>query len=433
LPGATKQGVVAVAEKGGLARRDCENFSGGGIEKMWRLIPALVLAVAIFWAAPALAAGDAGSGASGAVNLFAFDLYKRLASEEEGNVFFSPYSVSSAMAMLYAGAAGDAERELRDVMRYQDGIHESMGELNGAIADETQDATVLAANAIWPDLAMELKPSYVDTVRKYYGSDVTRLDFRNNWRTGEDTINEWVYAKTKGEIKDLFARDSLAPQNDRQTAIVLTNAVYFKAGWLKSFDAGKTKDAPFFGKSAEKNVPMMSVKGNFEYARFEDFQMIRLPYKGKTHSMAVILPNRDGFGPFEKGFSSGEYFEYRKALKSQEVTVSFPKFDLELAYSLAETFSKMGLKSIFRPSRDNFSNMGRTKDDLPLSVSQIVHKAKVKVDEDGTVAAAATGIGMVGTTSFREPTVFRADHPFIFLITDDRTDTILFMGRYIQP
>ncbi|MDR1966609.1 MAG: hypothetical protein LBQ36_07845, partial [Synergistaceae bacterium] len=202
---------------------------------MWRLVPALALAVTVFLAVPAMAAdGAEGAGAeeaSGAVNLFAFDLYKTLASERE-NVFFSPYSVSSAMAMLYAGASGDAERELRGVMRYADGIHESMGALNSAIADGAP-ATVLVANAVWPDLTTELTPSYLRTVREHYGVDVTRLDFRTKWLTAEDAINKWVDEKTKGEIKSLFERNSLAPKGDLFTAIVLANAVYFKSDWHK--------------------------------------------------------------------------------------------------------------------------------------------------------------------------------------------------------
>ncbi|MDR1916391.1 MAG: serpin family protein [Synergistaceae bacterium] len=420
-------------KKDSAARQCRRNLSGGWVKVLRRLAPALALVVMVFQAAPALAADAARSAedASGAVNLFAFDLYKTLTSE---NVFFSPYSVSSAMAMLYAGASGDAERELRGVMHYADGIHESMGSLSSAITGETP-ATLLVANAIWPDMTMELTPSYLQTVREYYGVDVTRFDFKKNWLAAEDAINKWVYEKTLGEISSLFEKNSLAPKGSLSTAIVLTNAVYFKSDWLNSFEAGKTKEDRFFGKTAEKNVPMMYMKGYLDHAQSEEFAMIRLPYKGRTHSMTVILPNRDkGIDAFEREFSHAEYLEYVSMLKTREMIVYLPKFDLDQTFDLVDAFKKMGLESVFKPSRDNFSNMGRTNDNLPLAVSKIVHKAKVKVYEEGTVAAAATGIGMVTATSLREPPpVFRADHPFIFFITDDRTGAILFMGRYAQP
>jgi serpin B len=373
---------------------------------------------------------------SEAVNSFAFELYKEL-SPGKGNVFCSPYSISSAMALLYAGTAGDALREVGEVLRFDGDIHQSMSELKRSLENSGGNAEISVANALWPDISMKLLPSYVDTVKKYYGAENRQLDFKTNWRKAENTINKWVNDKTKGEIKSLFERDSLAPAGDLVTALVLTNAIYFKSDWLLPFNEKRTTEEPFYGALSEETVKMMSRTDYFDYFGADEFQMIRLPYEGKKFSMTVILPKEGvDLNALTENLSLAKYREYSGEMRRQKISVFFPKFELDMKYELVGVFKKMGLRSVFEPNSDNFSNLGVTDSGYPLYVSRIVHKAKVKVDETGTVAAAATGVAVVMATSAgpgREPPVFRADRPFAFFITDDTTGAILFLGRYSQP
>ena len=369
------------------------------------------------------------SDAAVAVNGFAFGMYSELSSGS-GNIFFSPYSVSSAMAMLYAGASGEAEREIRSVMGYPEAAHRAIRGLR-EILEAGGDLAV--ANAIWPDAGFAPLPSYVATIREYYGGDVTQFDYRTEWREAEDAINRWTDIKTEGMIKRVLDRGALKPQDDTETAIVLTNAVYFFSRWRYPFPAKDTAEGTFFG-GAEKNMEFMTQINRFPYYETELFQLVTIPYESGKFSMTVVLPKeRDGINSLESGMTFGKFLEWRASSRVESVNIRLPKFELEWEKDLADDFKALGLRSAFSLSRDNYSNMTADRTHT-LKVSRIIHKARARVSESGTEASAVTAIGMVRVTAaLNPPKEFNADHPFIFFITNDDAETILFMGRCVNP
>ena len=383
----------------------------------------------------AFAAEETAAGAKSAaesVNAFAFDMYAELANSE-GNLFISPYSISSAMAMLYAGTSGEAEHEFRGVMHYPEEIHPGMSELlNSLEADGTGELSV--ANAIWPHSGLRLLPSYVSVISDYYGGEATQFDYENNWRDAEDAINDWTAQNTRDMIKSLFRRDDLAPRGREVTSLVLTNAVYFFSEWRQPFDKDRTFDSIFYG-AAESETEFMNQLNSFPYFETEDFQLLEMPYEGGHRSFIAVLPReRGGIKSLETALTAGNFADWRASARRGRVDVYIPKFELEWEKELAPVFASLGLKNIFELSRYYFRNMTDSNDEM--RVSRIIHKTRITLDEEKTEAAAVTGIGMVGVTSVQpvlEPYEFRADHPFVFFIADNSTGAILFMGRYSEP
>ena len=370
--------------------------------------------------------------AAESVNAFAFDMYAELANGD-GNLFFSPYSVSSAMAMLYAGTSGEAEREVRGVMRYPEEIHPAMRELRIGL-DADGAGGLSTANAIWPDSGIKLKPSYLEIIKDNYGGEVTQFDYANNWRDAEDAINKWTAEHTRDMIKRIFQRDDLMPQGREVTSIVLTNAVYFFSKWKEPFEKDLTTDGVFFGAS-ECDTKFMSQENSFPYFETESFQLLEMPYADGRRSFIAVLPReRDGIKSLEEDLSAGKFTDWRAGARLEKADVYIPKFELEWERELAPVFKSLGLESIFESSRDNFSNLTETRDEM--RVSRIIHKTKITLDEEKTEAAAVTAVTVVGTTAVMPVSPlyeFRADHPFVFFIADNPTGAILFMGRFSEP
>ena len=365
------------------------------------------------------------------LNAFAFDMYTELANSED-NLFISPYSVFSAMAMLYAGTSGDAERELRDVMRYSEELHPAMKELRNSMEDETGELAV--ANAIWPHSGFKLLPSYVGIIRDYYDGEVTQFDYEHNWRDAEDAINIWTALHTRDMIKSLFERDALMPKDRDVTSLVLTNAVYFFSKWKEPFEKDLTFDGIFYG-ATERETEFMRQTNSFPYFETEDFQLLEMPYEGDRRSFVVVLPReRDGMKSLEASLTAGKFTDWRASVRRDRVDVYIPKFELECEMELAHIFASLGLRSIFEPSRDNYKKMTDSQDEM--RVSRIIHKTKITLDEEKTEAAAVTGIVITMTSAVMpvsETYEFRADHPFMFFITDNSTGAILFFGRFNEP
>ena len=354
---------------------------------------------------------------------FAVQLYRELGTRE-GNLFFSPYSVSSALGMTYAGARGNTAREMAGVLHFDLGqteLHPAFKGLKKELAATTKksgqklniaNALVLTGGNVSGEFKTILKKNYD---AKIFGG-------------GLDQINGWVKQRTEGKIEKILE------ELDPNSVCVLLNAIYFKGVWESQFQKNQTHDVPFRVTASNKvTVPFMYQKSDFKMLTGNDFKAISIPYKGKSLSMVILLPQAvDGLAALEKQLTTQMLKEWVEKLDKQgvkEIELYMPKFKLETTYDLVSHFKNMGMKDAFDVAAD-FSGMGWPKGDL--WISQIKHKAFVEVNEEGTEAAAATAVEMA-TKSIPYSPVFRADHPFLFLIRDDRSGAILFMGRMAHP
>ena len=363
-------------------------------------------------------------------NMLGFEMYYNLIKDKNENTFFSPYSISSAFSILYEGARSTTEDEIQSVFHFtsddesrRDYAHQIISDLN-----KLSDNYVLStANALWVQDKFPILEEYKVVTETYYLSKTENLDFATHPEESRQTINSWVEEKTNEKIKDLLPQGSI----DDMTRAVITNAVYFLGNWTIQFDENLTREDDFKISGQEiVKVPMMNVEQNFEYSSTNDLQILKMFYKGEDLAMLVLLPKDNDLGSLEGKLSVENLNEWTDALTKKQVNVYLPKFKQETTYSLVKDLTNMGMPSAFEPGKADFSGINK---DTDLYVSGVFHKAFVAVDERGTEAAAATGI-VVGTTSVGpQPEIFRADHPFIFLIQDERTGLILFMGKVIDP
>jgi serpin B len=370
-------------------------------------------------------------------NRFALDLYARLAEGEEGNIFFSPFSISSVLAITYEGARGDTADEIRSVFHFPENTIQMREEFAGIIAGINGGDPghhLRTANALWAEQSSPFLPEYIDTADRTYGAKTTNLDFIARPDESRITINRWVEDETEGKIRDLLTPGSISPL----TRLVITNAIYFKGTWVKQFDQNNTTEAEFqTGTGTVVRVPMMQRTDKdaiYGYSESGTLQVLRMPYEsasGKQLSMLVLLPKGDNLATVEQSLDMTNLSLLRQNLTSIQVIVYFPKFSLETKYSLPHTLSAMGMPIAFTGAAD-FSGMDGRRD---LFVDDVIHQAFVEVNEEGTEAAAATAVVMRLTSlPVGEPVpVFRADHPFIFLIQDDETGNIVFIGRVTDP
>jgi serpin B len=364
---------------------------------------------------------------------FALDLYSRLRGEE-GNLFFSPYSISTALAMTYAGARGETAEQMARVLHFDvpaDELPSALAavdrELTGAGA--ARKYQLYTANALWAQKGHPFLPAYVNLIRQAYHAGLNEVDFQNATEEARRTINAWVEKQTREKIKDLLAPGVL----ENMTRLVLTNAIYFKGDWERPFKKAGTRMEPFHITTKEDvSVPMMHQKAHFQYLDQAGFQVLQMPYTGKDLALVVLLPRKvDGLAALEETLTMEKLTTCLGELASREVAVSFPKFRMTEELQLAKTLSSMGMSLAFSAGRADFSGMDGSHE---LFLSAVVHKAFVDVNEEGTEAAAATGIGVVATAArVDQPIVFRADHPFLLLIRDTRSGGVLFMGRLTQP
>lgn len=366
---------------------------------------------------------------------FALELYGKLAEtpEAEGkNLFFSPYSISTALALTYAGARGDTEEQMAQVLHFEPAgqrIHPAFGLLEKQLNEKGAEGVfeLAIANALWGQKGYKFLDSFISLVNSNYSAGLNEVDFINETENSRVTINEWIEEKTREKIKDLIKPGVL----DRLTRLVLTNAIYFKGKWQYEFDKKDTRDAPFHISARNTvTVPIMYIKKEFNFTERDDLQILELGYKGEALSMIIILPNEiDGAKKLEKQLTVENLNNWLDVLRKREVEVYLPKFTFTSEFELKKILSQMGMPKAFSGSAD-FSGMTGGKD---LSISNVLHKAFVEVNEEGTEAAAATAVVMM-TTSIRSPIpIFRANRPFIFLIKDNQTGSILFMGKVVDP
>ncbi|MCD6523050.1 MAG: serpin family protein [Candidatus Diapherotrites archaeon] len=371
-------------------------------------------------------------------NAFAFDMYSVL-SKEEGNVFFSPYSIFSAMAIVYEGAVGDTAEEIGSVLYFPS--KEVLEPNFAAVYNGVNSRGVRTGNALWVQKGFPLVEEYVERVEKYYGGKAANVDFVNKPKESVSTINQFIEEQTNGKIKKLINENMITSL----TRVIVTNAVYFKGKWKWQFDPSKTRDMEFHVSPEESvAVRMMYMepeKAKFRYGDFGFMQMLELPYEGNM-SMIILLPKQGKeFDPMtgeaitynytiedvEKQLTLENFEKWRSEMKETKLDgIYLPRFETEESYDLVEGMKELGVEDAFDHFRADFSEMS----ERPLYIDFIVHKAYVKVDEEGTEAAAATAVSF-SVTAVRKEKVFKADHPFVFLIQDD--GLILFMGRVVDP
>ncbi len=360
-------------------------------------------------------------------NSFALDLYRTL--PDDGNMFISPYSIFTALAMVYEGAGGKTAEEIGAVLhipRENLTRREGMRELILGVNNPASDAYVLrTANAVWVQKDYPVKRTYISILKKFYLSEVGEVDFKNDPRGAENQINRWVEEQTAGKIRELVS--GLSPL----TRLVITNAIYFKANWSRRFEPQNTRNEIFYTPNGTVTTPMMHQKGRFRYMEGEHFQAIDLPYEDGRLSMVIILPERGRLKEIEGKLTPEFVDDVVEGMKEENVKLTLPKFRFERRYLLKGVLASMGMGKAFSDDAD-FSGIS----DKPLAISQVIHKTFISVAENGTEAAAATAVVMTvaaapGTNP--EYKVFKADHPFLFFIIDRKTGLILFMGRLMDP
>jgi serpin B len=397
-----------------------------------RIVPTCLAALlALSALLPALASDSRIASVARANNEFALDLYGKLADQAPGdNLFFSPASLSTALAMTYLGARGQTAEEMRRTLRFaQDGdeLHAAMAELLGVLADDRAGHRLSIANALWGQRGWSFRDRFVARAERFYGAGLRRVDFAGATEEARLTINRWVEAQTNDRIEDLLAPGVLTPV----TRLVLTNAVYFKGTWKTRFDAKRTRPEPFsLATGDEIEVAMMRHPGGrFGYHGADGVQVLELPYAGEDVSLVVFLPDRDSdLASLERRLTAERIDGWISRLRPQRMgVVAVPRFEMTGEFALAETLAALGMRAAFGTDAD----LSGMSDEDGLRLESVIHKAFVEVNEEGTEAAAATGVA--ARVKSAPPAEFRADRPFFFVIRDRRSGALLFVGRLTRP
>ena len=372
----------------------------------------------------------------GGNNAFSFDLYQALKGSQ-GNLFYSPYSISLALAMTYAGARDSTEKQMAGTLHYtlpQDRLHQAFNGLDqelsgrgqGAKGKDGQGFRLNIVNAIWGQKGYPFLAQYLDLLAEDYGTGLRTLDFRGAPDASRQTINKWVEDQTEQRIKDLIPPGAIDPL----TRLVLTNAIYFNAAWANNFEKNATQPDDFhLADGSTVKVPMMHQTEHLGYAVGDGYQAVTLPYDGRELEMVVLLPDQGKFAEFEKSLNAGKVTSIINGITPEQVALSLPSYKYESQFSLGKILAAMGMPIAFSGQAD-FSGMTGNRE---LSISEVIHKAFVAVDESGTEAAAATAVIMRATAMPVMPLAVTVDRPFIFLIRDIKSGSVIFVGRVINP
>ena len=402
---------------------------------------ALACLMTLACSATATSETEGGDDLVAANTTFGVEIFSVLAEDSPaGNLFISPYSISTALAMTWAGAEGRTAEQMAEVLRFgmpEESVHQQFEDIQGKLASDYRQQyiqgtgdplTLEVANALWAQEDFSLLADYVDLVRARYDAEARNLDFVGDPEGARQTINTWVEEKTRDRILDLLPRGSV----DAMTRLVITNAVYFKGSWCDPFSESATSDGSFTtAEGSEVTVPMMHQTEDYPYAEIHGCRAVELPYADNQSSMLVMLPDGD-LGEFEQTLTEQRLSDITASLTSREVELTMPSFEFTSSFSLSDVLKAMGMTRAFAPGEADFSGMTGSRD---LYISAVIHKAFVKVDEEGTEAAAATAVVMALTSARPEPepVVLTLDRPFLFLIRDRITGSILFMGRVADP
>ncbi len=378
-------------------------------------------------------------------NAFAIQLYSQLAKENEGsNLFFSPFSMESALAMTYEGARGTTAEQMFKTLQFDAAtgnqrnappienakIHDGFSQLTQRYNRDNKPYQLAIANSLWGEKTMPFREAFIKAMQDHYGAGVNSVSFRTQFEKVRKQINTWVEGRTNERIKDLLPDGSL----DRLTRLVLVNAIYFKSDWASQFDVKNTGKRPFkLHDGTQIHHELMHQSGNkYPHTKQKDFAAIELPYKGDELSMLVLLPEtHDGLPALEKRLSPQFISGVVSKLKSEKMAVMLPKFKLETKYKMKPTLKAMGMVDLFGRKAD-LTGLTDSSDGKALYVDQVYHNAFVEVNEEGSEAAAATAV-VVRKRSAPRQSWFYASHPFIFAIRDRQTGTILFLGRVMNP
>ncbi|XP_053714523.1 leukocyte elastase inhibitor A-like [Synchiropus splendidus] len=370
---------------------------------------------------------------------FCLDLLSRLGSADmRGNVIFSPFSISSALAMVMLGAKGDTRKQMSECLRTQacqEDVHASFGKLLHNVGNKEPMYSLCVANRLYGEQSFQFLQGFLSSSREFYEAELEPVDFRKGFEAARLNINSWVANKTEGKIKDLLSQGLVGSL----TTLVLVNAIYFKAMWEKEFLGKDTSDGMFrVSKTEKRAVRMMYQQSTFPVAIIPElnFKILELPYKGNDLSMLIFLPdeiedNSTGLEKLEKTLTYENFVKWthRDMMKPTFVSVHLPQFKIEEKYDMKNVLISMGMVDAFDPARSDFSGMSPGKD---LVVSDVVHKAFVEVNEKGTEAAAATAAIMLLGCCMSD-LYFTADHPFLFFIRHNPTSSLLFTGRFCSP
>jgi len=368
---------------------------------------------------------------------FAFDLYQSL-REGNDNLFYSPYSISLALAMTYAGARGETARQMADTLHFnldQDRLHQLFNSLDieldkrgeGARGKDGEGFQLNIVNAIWGQKNYKFLSGFLDLIAQNYGAGLRPLDFANELEESRITINNWVSDQTAEKIEDLIPQGVLSPA----TVLVLTNAIYFNAAWQYPFNENQTEDGPFYLLDGNAiTVPMMKETESYGYTEGDNYQAVELPYDGGELSMVILLPQAGQFDAFESALDGNRVADIIGRIRYQQVALTMPKFTYESKFMMKKILSDMGMRDAFLPGIADLSGIDGTRN---LFIDEVIHQAFVDVDEAGTEAAAATAVVIALTAAPAEPKQVTIDRPFIFLIRDIETGTILFVGRVLNP
>lgn len=367
---------------------------------------------------------------------FATRLYEKLARTRAGNnLFLSPFSIRVALAMCAVGAKGETRRVLADLIGAPQSVEEQNRQyarlLKSVHGDGDRPFQLIAANALWGQQGYSFNPEYKRVVAEFYGGAFHEVNFRAQPDEAVRTVNAWVSGKTNEKIRELVKRDFISDD----TCLVLTNAIYFKGRWEKKFEEADTRDEDWHGSDRRGTVPMMHRRGGYLYYDGGSFQALDLPYQGRQLSMLVVLPRKhDGLAALESHWAGASAYRHvTDGLNHEEaVLVWLPRFKMEAEFELKPVLCGLYAELAFSDEAD-FGGIGEE----PLKISEVVHKAFVEVNEEGTEAAAATAGGMALCAGVAgpppRPVVFKADHPFLFCIRDRRTNDVLFSGRVHNP
>ncbi len=368
---------------------------------------------------------------SKSVNAFAFDLYKEIAKEEKGSIFFSPLSISMALALAYEGAAGETREEMRRVLHYDDNVGKQFRAYLNILNNTTKESgELILASAVWPDSTLKLRKKYIHDITKYYSSEISQLNFSQSQQSA-DEINIWTNKQTRGKIQTI-----VSPRDIGNSALVLTNAAYFKGEWRDKFNEQLTKEKEFFTSPKEvKKIPFMNKKGTLAYYEDDTLQCIKLPFKNNLYSLAVILPSKWEYQELiTKTLNLKKFSTIVSQLKSEKVNLYLPKYSETKRYTkISKYLSSLGMKRALGNLAD-FRNIMESPSRDRLYIQNIIHKSTFDIDEAYTEASAATAVGMTFTsTSLKRDHYieFNANRPFLYFILDDNS-MILFIGRYCE-
>ncbi|XP_030624111.1 leukocyte elastase inhibitor [Chanos chanos] len=372
---------------------------------------------------------------------FSLNLFNKITENNKtGNVFYSPLSISSALAMVYLGAEGNTAAQMSESLhlnKAEEDIHVGFSKLLSELNKEGAPYTLSLANRLYGEHSYKFIEKFLNDTKTHYQAELEAVDFKSNAEAARENINAWVQKQTQDKIKDLLPEGVV----DELTRLVLVNAIYFKGSWDRKFKQSSTEEVPFkLSKNKTKPVKMMRQKAQFPLAYIPslNMQILELPYEGKDLSMLIMLPNEltdntTGLEKLEQELTYENFVEWTRPdmMDTLVVQVGLPRFKLEEMYDMKDLLISMGMVDAFDQRKCNFSGMS-PNDDLVLS--KVVHKSFVEVNEEGTEAAAATAVAiMTRGRALLRPERFIADHPFLFFIRHNPTQSILFCGRYSSP